>query len=472
MLDVFLCHSAADRAAAADIAAYLERAAEARVWREECGPAAGETVAAAWEAGVSSAAILLLLSPDAVPRERTRAAWQSVLDHMEHGGSPPLGSVLLRNCDYARLLERRHFFRWSDGRTPVLRALASWLLTLHPESETKRFVPARLPWLQGRSAELELLWDRLVDASGTVVLAGEPGCGKTSLAQEFARAAAGQFRDILWLDCDGRSPAFLSGDLESQLGARLAVPSPDAFERLVERAREHRLLLVLDDWPGEWPGLAPAEGLASVLTTTRCPFPGSVTVRPIVDACPALAPTDPDCERLWRAMAVCRRNDFPLELAAAIAGLAEDAARSACERLAAGRFVDPLDDMGTRFRLSARSRQAALAANGEALRRAHAAALAPRRTLIAELGNGIEWALLHDWNLATALAIRSFRFLREEGRLREAARVYELLRDQARGRGDLDLARECSWELSWIQDEPGQIRRRVIDGQQIAFDFD
>ena len=463
-MDVFLCHSQADRAAAADIAGYIERAAEARVWRKECDAAAGETVADKWDAGLSSAAILLLLSPEAVPRERTRAAWQSVLEHLEGGASPPLGSILLRNCDYARLLERRRFFRGSEGRTGGLRAVARWLLTLGRPGETKRLEPARLPWFEGRTAELEILWDRLVDGSGTVVLAGEPGSGKTSLAQEFARSAAGHFRDILWVDCGGRSPAFVAGDLESQLGVRPPTPLVDALR--------HRVLLVLDDVTGEAPVMLPTEGLPSVVITTRQPWPGSIDVPAVTNACPDRPPADPECERLWRAMAVCRRNALPLELAAAIAGLSGDAARHACERLVAEGFVDPLDFAGVRFRLSARSQQAALLTPDEnALRRAHAAALPARPAFIAEIENALEWALLNDWDLAKGLAIRSFAFLKREERLREAAHIYELLRDQARSRGDLDLARECSWELSWIQDEPGEIRRSATDGQQLALDF-
>jgi hypothetical protein len=160
-----------------------------------------------------------------------------------------------------------------------------------------------------------------------------------------------------------------------------------------------------------------------------------------------------------------------------------DAARPACERLVAEGFVDPLDDMGARFRLSARSQQAALDANDcEAFRRGHAAALCAAfsgrkpypelRALVAELENALEWALLNDWNLATRLATRSFPFLKKEGRLREAARVYESLRERANARGEIELARECSWELSWIQDEPGEIRRRAIGGRQLALDFD
>ncbi len=468
MLDVFLCCSRADRNLAAALAARLERMAEARVWLEECNPAAGETVASAWEAGLSSAAILLLLSPEAVPRERTRTAWQSVLDHLERRGSPPLASLLLRDCDYARLLERRRFFRWSDGETAVLRALTSWLVTLHPAAEPT-FVPARLPRFLGRNEELERLWTRLVDGSGSVVLTGGAGSGKTSLAQEFARAAAASFRDVLWVDCGGRSPAFLAGDLESQLGIRAA-------------ALDHRVLLVLDDVAGPPPVVAPPEGPASILITTRSL--GSLGAIPIerAGAIPDRPPADAACERLWRAMGACRRNGLPLELAAGMAGLASHAAHAACELLVAEAYVDPLDGAGTRFRLSGLSQAAALAVpDSAALRRAHASALhtafsvatpqSARRALIAELEHAIDWALLHDWDLARALARRSFQFLKANGRLREAARVYELLRQAARDHADAELAQECSWELSWIQDEPGQIRRVAIDGRQLSLDF-
>jgi hypothetical protein len=490
VLDISLCYARADGETAAVITRRIERGAEVRVWLEECDPARGETVAEAWEAGLSSAAILLLLSPDAVPGERTRSAWQSVLDHLEQHASPPLGSVLLRDCDYARLLERRHFFRWSDGATAVLRALASWLVELHPEGERPLFVPSRLPWFEGRGEELELLWNSLVDGSGTVALVNPaPGSGKTSLAQEFARAASGHFRDVLWVDCGGRSPAFLAGDLESQLGAGAERLEGDGFEKLASLVERHRILLVLDDVGDRAFLVAARQGHGSVLITTRSAAlqaPEHVRVLALEGAgapAPAAPPADPADERLWKAMAACRGNDLPLDLAAAIAGLGGDAARQACERLVAAGFVAPLDEAGRRFRLSASSRGAALdATDAGALSRAHATALnaafldtrsdaAQRRALVAELESGIEWALLHDWELAVGLSMRSARFLKTDGRLREAARVYDLLREAARRRGDAELAAECTWELSWLRDEPGEIRRVETAGQQLALDF-
>ncbi len=478
MIDILLCHSLPDRDLASHIAERLEQLAEARVSLQTCDPAAGETVAEKWGAGLSSATILLLLSPDAVPAERTRAAWQSILQYVERNELPPLGSILLRDCLYARLLERRRFYRWSDGETAVLRAVSSWLLTLHPASGTRLFRPAPLPWFQGRAEELEMLWKRLVDGSGTVVLSGEPGGGKTSLAQEFAHTSAGHFRDVLWIDCEDRSAAFVAGDLESQLGIAPSVPLHDGFEQVLERAAVHRLLLVLDDAPGDVHAAASLKGYALVLITTQS-TDASGFIRVTGPAAPAEPPADPASERLWRAMAVCRRNGLPLEFATAIAGLALPTAQVACERLVAASLADPLDESRTRFRLSARSRHAARACTGcEDLQRAHATALSaalatasPPPWFVQELENGLSWAHANDWDLARGLSHSSFRHLKGVGRLREAARVYVLLRDHARDRGETDLAAECAWELSWIREEPGEILRRPTPGQQLALDL-
>jgi hypothetical protein len=47
----------------------------------------------------------------------------------------------------------------------------------------------------------------------------------------------------------------------------------------------------------------------------------------------AAAPSDALELRLWRAMAVCRRNGFSLDLAARVASMSLDQAREACGRL-------------------------------------------------------------------------------------------------------------------------------------------
>ncbi len=452
MLDVFLCHAAADRGAASAIAARLERGAEARVWREESA-----SVNTAWEYGLSSAAILLLLSPDSVPARVVREDWEGLLGHV---GAPAAGAVLLRTCGYPRLLERRPFWRWGAS---TLRDLERWVLSLHPQ-DRPRFEPARLPWFEGRSDELAELWEALVDAAGCCVLVNaERGSGKTCLAQHFARSAGEHFRDVVWVDCAGRPAASVRGEIAARLQATGAVESV---------LREHRLLLVLDDLDRPMPVFA--GGRTSVLVTTRHELDLQAGAR-VMRLAPAArpAPGDAGDPRLWCAMSVCRRNDVPLALAARIAGLDSGAAQAACERLVAARAIDPFDAERQRFRLAARPE-----ADLEELRKRHAAELrasfarwrqnpAECLELLAEAEAAFDWAAPRDWPLATTLAFSVFALLESQGRLAEAAEVCDRLRSAALERNDARIAAECAWRVSWIRNEGGDMRPLPVVGEQL-----
>ena len=152
MLDVFLCHAPSDGEIAGRIKARLDARAEAKVWLEACGRDTEQTMAVAWEGGSSSAAILLLLSPDAVPQRLRRDDWQLLLDHIEGHAEPPVGALVLAACPYPPLLERKNFFRLSDGAMATLRAIERWIIALHPGEPS--FLPAALPWFLGHEREL------------------------------------------------------------------------------------------------------------------------------------------------------------------------------------------------------------------------------------------------------------------------------------------------------------------------------
>src|SRR5689334_20312772 len=229
MLDIFLCHAPADREIAQTIAARLRFGAEAQVWLDECT----NTLPSAWEAGGASAAIVLLLSPDAVPPRFKRDDWQSLLSHFETSAEPPVASILVQECPYPKLIERKNFFRWHDN---PIRAIERWAVALH-DTPPGAFVPAPLPWFEGRTQELDFLWRALVDQAGSLALVNpEPSTGKSALAQTFARAAAGHFREVLWIACGDRPSTSILGEL----GSRLEV----APERAPHVLQEHRLLLV------------------------------------------------------------------------------------------------------------------------------------------------------------------------------------------------------------------------------------
>jgi len=171
MLDVFLAHAPADREIAATIKARLARGAEANVWLDPCGRDTSQPMTAAWEDGLSSTAILLLLSPETIPQRMPREAWELLLDHVKGNAEPPVGAILLAACPYPPLLERRHFFRWSDPATATLRQVERWIIGLHKDKQPS-FLPAPLPWFQARDQDFDALWTGLVDKPGVFTFTG------------------------------------------------------------------------------------------------------------------------------------------------------------------------------------------------------------------------------------------------------------------------------------------------------------
>lgn len=486
MIDVFICHAAADREVAAGIAARLERTAEARVLLDEIGPGGDQNLTTAWDAGLGCNAVLLLLSPDSTPGRRGRQPWEPILNHVTRNAGPPLASILLRPCPYPPLLERKLFFRWADDPREVLRSIQSWTVSLHPQPEQPAFLPAALPWFEDRQQELNLLWETLVDDAGIAVVAHPtPGIGKTSLAQTFAHRAGACFRDILWVGCKGRSAISVAGDLAAQFGVPLEGPPLQAWEHLIRQAGRHRLLVVLDDLDLALPLRIAPEGCASLLVTAQSAYadlPSKARLVAIASQSlppQVLPPCDPPQMRLWRAMSVCRPDDAPLELAAQVAELKDGDARMAAEQLAARRLVCPLDEAGTRYRLTAATDQD----HGEEERRRHAEVLsavyskwtarqAQCSRLVGEFPAAFRWASATDWSLAASLAGRVIAFLQAQRRDLEAAEILEETLDAARQHDDSRTASKCLRELSWILDyQDGRFATVPVAGEQLNFDF-
>jgi class 3 adenylate cyclase/tetratricopeptide (TPR) repeat protein len=75
---------------------------------------------------------------------------------------------------------------------------------VHYEVGTGELVPSRLPFV-GRQGELDRLGKRWAVAAagrgGLVLVAGEPGIGKTRLVEELAERAAGDGAEVLWGHC-------------------------------------------------------------------------------------------------------------------------------------------------------------------------------------------------------------------------------------------------------------------------------
>jgi NB-ARC domain len=486
MLDIVIHYSPSDREVATAIAARLQRGAEAKVWLEECRLGDGQSIASVWETADSGGGALLLLSQNLIPVRLDRRHWEPLLTHVERNAAPRLGAVLLGDCPYPRLLERTHFFRWIDGTREAIRAIERWVLSFHTPDEHPSFAPASLPWFQERRRELDIMWENLVDEAGAIVLVNPvPGSGKTSLAQQFAHAARGHFRDILWVACGSRPRPSCVSDLGHQLGVALEASTENVLDRISRTLQEHRLLVVFDDLTEEALIVTSPEGRASVLITTRSSkfrLPPRARVMQIENTIPPVLPDPPEDSaeaRLLHAISVCRPHGFPLELAAGVAGLDENEARDACQRLVDGRWIDPFDPAGERFRMGAGvltiRRQGA---EYEEFRRRHADALkeamsswrvnVPQcRDLLPEFEVAFDWAIQSDWPRANGLADRAFAFLCNQQRLPEAIQIGRRVIEAAEARQDKPIAERWTWELSWIQEGDGGVRRLPNAGDQL-----
>jgi class 3 adenylate cyclase/tetratricopeptide (TPR) repeat protein len=106
----------------------------------------------------------------------------------------------------AGLLSGRPEFAFRDLGKLDLKGVANAVTAfeVHDEGTAFQSLPARMPFV-GRDEERARLDQRLAAAAGghggVVMLAGEPGLGKTRLAEELAHQAARQGCDVLWGHC-------------------------------------------------------------------------------------------------------------------------------------------------------------------------------------------------------------------------------------------------------------------------------
>jgi hypothetical protein len=469
VIDVVICHAAADSNLAERIAARLRITAEANIWCDQL--ANHQTVVDVWGAGLSMSAVLLVISPHSVPRQLNRADWEELIAYRIGNQVPPVGILVAEDCKYPKLLDRGRVFRWQEeNSTSLLREMQQWLISLHKGAGRLDLASCALP--PDRAAEVDELWGKLVDQPGVQILRGAPGSGKTALAQWFARQARGHFRDTIWVDCAGRGHAWMVEEVAGQLGSQ---GECTGWAEVCRMAAAHRLLLVLDD-VAVAPGLDGLYGgrASAIVTVSNGQLAGGSEI-----AQPAPGPDG----TLWQAMAVCRRNGFPFEFAARIAELETEEARESRLRLIEAGLVDALDATGARDRMSKQSQAAALRSSrsraaelqrrhAELLRTAFVQRTDDRKRYTGELAPAMEWAYHSDWRLAVELGLRAFAFLKGDGRLVAAGETIESLRAEAVRRGDARVEEECTWELSWIETRAGAMRSFTpAGGAQLAFEF-
>ncbi len=475
LLDIFLCHGPCDAEKAAAVEARLRTSAGARVSIEECDSREG-AIPFVWDQGLSSAAIVLLLSPGCVPKPLKLGDWNPLIEHALTGSRSPVISVLTAPCAYPKLLERRRFFAWEGAGSQALREIERIAQSLLPPPETASLELAPRPWFAGREEEMETLWRAVADQPGVALIRGGARSGKTALAQEFARRARRQFREIHWIRCGGASPAYLAGELSVSVGVPAGPDEESTLEAVRAELAGRRALLVLDS-VGDSDVLFLPGGRVSAVVTSGEPLLLPDAVEIYLDGAypaPAGVTLDDDAGALARSMTICDPHGCPAALAARIAGLEPAPAQSAMAALIAAGRVDPFDLGGEVFRFPSGT-------PARPLHRWHAEAVAeifarwrqepaPCDACAAEFERAYEWALDSDWVLAKALGRRGFAFFRWRGRAAEARRVIERLHAAAGDFQDREMLEECDWEMSWFAGARTG-GPRGTGGEQLALDF-
>ena len=194
-----------------------------------------------------------------------------------------LGVVLLRDCEMPQLLRVKHRI---DARTDPEKArheTIDWIKRLRDMrrlAETKApgvFLPDQPQDFVGRTEALEMLYAALVEKQNKVLLYGEPGCGKSTLALRFAWQTQGAFDAVVFQLCGQRPVSAIAAELAAKL--KLGVETKPPEEQIAAAKAwlaERQALLVLDDVCENdvMKELAPGPPVRLLCTSLRRSLPG------------------------------------------------------------------------------------------------------------------------------------------------------------------------------------------------------
>jgi hypothetical protein len=236
---------------AARIASFLEAGGDARVFLAEGEIGPDEDLLGKAREAQTAEVILVLFSHHCALPPGTRSQWEPVLVE-----EPKANGVRIRfvQCDWApsRTLLPRFDCR---GLAPNgLRKLKRWV-----RDRAATWHPPEGVGLAGAPAELDGIGSAVADRPGVC------STGSAALAYAFVRAYAEDFDEVFRLECAGRTPAALAGELGAQIGLGLESDLPGNLEKLREFCSARRFLVLLEDPEGVHGGLFTFGGNCSTL---------------------------------------------------------------------------------------------------------------------------------------------------------------------------------------------------------------
>ncbi|MGA2592591.1 MAG: TIR domain-containing protein [Bryobacteraceae bacterium] len=270
MPSVFLSHSSKDKPFVRELAAFLEKDGDIKVWLDEREIAPGGNIVSGIAEGLDSDFILLILSPDSVDSNWVKEEWTDAFWDQTNNRKTKLLGVLYRDCNIPRLLRNKKYFDLRTNQPQGFREIRTFLLTQKPATPQRvNYLPVRPPLFIGRETELTGLRERLRQPGAVVHVQGLAGRGKTTLALEFAHRRQQDFEAVYWLPCQSSSVASIAAELARLLGLKLEGDLPEVVRELKGVCGSKRCLLILDNVQDEAPGELIPGGAASVLVTTR-----------------------------------------------------------------------------------------------------------------------------------------------------------------------------------------------------------
>ena len=270
MVAVFLSHSSKDKPFVRELAGFLEKDGDIKVWLDEREIAPGGNIVGSIAEGLDSDFILLILSPNSVDSKWVKEEWTDAFWDQTNNRKTKLLGVLYRDCTIPRLLRNKKYFDLRTNQPQGFREIRTFLLTQQPAPPQRvNYLPVRPPLFIGRETELSGLRERLRQPGAVVHVPGLAGKGKTTLALEFAHRHQQDFEAVYWLPCQSSSLASIAAELARQLGLKLEGDLPEVVRELKGVCGSKRCLLILDNVPDEAPGELVPGGAASVLVTTR-----------------------------------------------------------------------------------------------------------------------------------------------------------------------------------------------------------
>jgi hypothetical protein len=249
---VFPCHAPGDRQIAASIASFLEAGGDARVFLAEAEIRPNEDLLSKAREAQTADVILILFSRNCALPAGTRSQWEPALVEEPKAQGVSIGFV---QCDdWAPPRTLQHQFDCRGLAPNGLRKLKRWV---RGRTATRLF--AEGPGFSGGPLELDDLGIAVADRPGVA------SAGSAALAYAFVRSYAEDFDEVLRLECAGRTPAALAGDLGAQIGMRLESDLPGNIERLRKFCAARRFLVLLEEPGGIDTGLFTFDGYCSTL---------------------------------------------------------------------------------------------------------------------------------------------------------------------------------------------------------------